>query len=102
MTAHSAALRLLTEGAILSDQLLTNYRRAALNARDRAMLDFAVKITLASPSCSQEDVDRLREVGWTDEDIMDIAEVAAMFNLTNRLVDALGWMPNPEYHSLGR
>jgi uncharacterized peroxidase-related enzyme len=102
MIAHSAALRLLTGDPIFVDHLLTNYRTASLDRRERAMLDFAVKVTEGSHRCTAEDVEALRQAGWTDEDIMDITEVAAMFNFTNRVANALGWMSNPEYHSLGR
>ena len=66
------------------------------------MLDFAVKVTRASHECTEVGVEALRSAGWTDEDVMDIAETAAMFNFTNRLANALGWEPNPEYHGLGR
>ena len=66
------------------------------------MLDFAVKLTEASADCTDADVEALRDLGWTDEDIFDIAQVAAMFNFTNRLASGLGWEPNPEYFSLGR
>jgi len=102
MITHSAALRLLTGDPILVDYLLTNYRHAPLEPKDRAMLDFAVKMTTESYRMTEEDVEALRRVGWTDEDILDIAQVAAMFNFTNRLANALGWKPNPDYHGLGR
>jgi uncharacterized peroxidase-related enzyme len=65
------------------------------------MLDFAVKLTEQSSSCSEDDVEALREAGWSDEDIMDIAQVAAMFNFTNRLASGLGWVPNDEFVGLG-
>lgn len=102
MTSHSAALRLLTEDPVLADQLLTNYHRASLTPQDRSMLDFAVKMTTASWTMTKADVEGLRGAGWNDEAILEIAEVAAMFNFTNRLADALGWVPNPEYHTIGR
>jgi uncharacterized peroxidase-related enzyme len=66
------------------------------------MLDYAVKLTTASETCTEDDVESLREAGWSDEDILDIAQVAAMFNFTNRLASGLGWQPNREYFSLGR
>jgi len=66
------------------------------------MLDFAVKVTEQSSSCSEDDIAALRVAGWSDEEIMDITEVAAMFNFTNRLASGLGWVPNREYFSLGR
>ena len=102
IVSHSAALRKLTKDPDLVDRLATGYKYADLDARERAMLDFAVKLTEASDRCSDEDVDALREAGWNDEEIMDIAQVAAMFNFTNRLASGLGWVPNPEYFSLGR
>jgi uncharacterized peroxidase-related enzyme len=66
------------------------------------MLDFALKVTERSHECTREDVQALRDTGWSDEDVLDIAEVAAMFNFTNRLANSLGWVPNPEYETLGR
>jgi uncharacterized peroxidase-related enzyme len=102
VVSHGAALRKLTEDAVLVDTLATNYRYASVEPRERAMLDFAVKLTAASSECTEEDVERLREAGWSDEDVFDIAQVAAMFNFTNRLASGLGWRPNPEYFSLGR
>ena len=65
------------------------------------MLDWAVKVTESSSSCTEADVDALRGEGWTDEDVMDIAQVAAMFNFTNRLASGLGWVPNEEFVTLG-
>jgi uncharacterized peroxidase-related enzyme len=103
LTSHGAALRQLTEDPVLADQLAANYRHAErLTAKERAMLDFAVKVTASSETCSEADLERLREAGWSDEEIMDMGEVAAMFNFTNRLANAFGWVPNAEYHSLGR
>ncbi len=102
LVSHSAALRKLTGDPVLADQLAGNYRYAQLEERERAMLDFAVKLTEESHRCTREDVDALRAAGWSDEDIFDIAETVGMFNLTNRLASGLGWIPNPEYFSLGR
>ena len=102
IVSHSAALRKLTGDPALVEALATNYRYAELEPRERAMLDYALKLTAASSECTEADVDRLREAGWSDEDVFDIAQVAAMFNFTNRLASGLGWRPNPEYVSLGR
>ena len=102
IVSHSAALRKLTKDPEFVDQLATGYKYAPLETRDRAMLDFAVKLTQASDQMSDGDVEALREVGWSDEEIFDIAEVAAMFNFTNRLASAFGWLPNREYFTLGR
>ena len=102
VVSHSAALRKLTDDPVLADQLATSYKVAPLDAKERAMLDFAVELTEESHRCSEENVEALRRAGWSDEEIMDIAETAAMFNFTNRLASGLGWVPNPEYFSLGR
>jgi uncharacterized peroxidase-related enzyme len=101
MVSHSAYLRKLTGDPRLVEQLRTNHRYAELELRERSMLDFAVKLTHESYRCSEEDVEQLREAGWTDEEIMDITEVAAMFNFTNRLASGLGWVPNDEFVRLG-
>jgi uncharacterized peroxidase-related enzyme len=102
IVSHSAALRKLTGDPLLVEQLQTNHAYAGVDAKERAMLDFAVKLTERSSACTEADVDALRNAGWADEEIMDIAEVTAMFNFTNRLASGLGWRPNPEYVSLGR
>lgn len=102
MVSHSGVLRSLTGDPILVDTLLANYRHAPLDSRERAMLDFAVKVTEEAYRCGETDLDALRAAGWSDEEIMDIAEVTAMFNLTNRMANALGWAPNAEYHRMGR
>jgi uncharacterized peroxidase-related enzyme len=102
MMAHAAALRLRTKDPVLVDTLLANYRQADLEPRDRAMLDFAVKITRASDECQPSDLARLREFGYTDEDALHIAELTAIFNYNGRLANAMGLVPNAEYHRLGR
>jgi uncharacterized peroxidase-related enzyme len=102
VVSHSAALRKLTGNPPLVEQLATNYTYADVTDAERAMLDYAVKVTIDSSSCTEVDVDALRAVGWSDPDILDIAQVAAMFNFTNRLASGLGWKPNPEYFSIGR
>jgi uncharacterized peroxidase-related enzyme len=101
MVSHGAFLRKLTGNPVLVEQLRTNWRYAEVEPRERAMLEFAVKLTERSSACTEADVDALREAGWTDEDVMDITEVAAMFNFTNRLASGLGWVPNDEFATLG-
>jgi AhpD family alkylhydroperoxidase len=91
-----------TEAEILGDRITLDYRRAGLNERTTAMLDYAVKITRTPVECSEADVERLRQLGFSDQAIFDIAEVAAMFNFSNRLASATGMLPNREYHHLGR
>jgi len=102
VVSHSAALRKLTGDPVLVEQLATNHAYARVEPKERAMLDFAVKLTERPSSCTEADVEALRGAGWTDEDVMDIAQVAAMFNFTNRLASGLGWRPNDEYVALGR
>ena len=102
MQAHGAALRLRTKDPILVDHLLSNYRYAELDPRDRTMLDFAVKVTRTPDQCEERDLDQLREAGYNDEDILHIAELTAIFNFNGRIANSLGLMPNAEYHTLGR
>jgi uncharacterized peroxidase-related enzyme len=102
IAAHSAALRKLTKDPALADAIAADHSTAPVEPRVRAMLDYAVKLTLRPAEMEERDVVLLREVGWTDDDVMDIAEVTGMFNLTNRMASGLGWEPNPEYESLGR
>lgn len=100
--AHSAALRLRTKDSSLVDRLAVNYRQVELDSRDRVLLDFAVKLTKTPKECGQSDLARLREAGFTDEDILHIIEVTAIFNYNVRLATATGLFPNPEYHDLGQ
>ena len=66
------------------------------------MLDYALKLTLRPAEMEEADVEALREAGWRDEDVMDIAEVTGLFNASNRMASGLGWVPNPEFYVLGR
>jgi uncharacterized peroxidase-related enzyme len=100
--AHAAALRLRTKDAALVDRLAVNYRHVELDPRDRALLDFAVKLTNTPEACGQSDLERLWQVGYSDEDILHIVEVTAIFNYNVRLAIATGLYPNIEYHDLGR
>ena len=102
LVAHGAALREASDDKVQADRITLDYRRADLTSRERAMLDYAVKVTTDPLSCEEADIEALRAEGFTDEDIWDIIEVAATFNFTNRLAMATGMMPNPEYHGLAR
>lgn len=102
LAAHAAALRLRTKDPEWVDRLAVNYRHVELEPRDRALLDFAVKLTKTPEACEQSDLDRLREVGYSDESILHIVEVIAIFNYNVRLATATGLFPNPDYHNLGR
>lgn len=100
--AHEAALRLRVKDAALVDRLAVNYRHADLTAPNRAMLDFAVKLTHTPHECDAGDIDTLRSVGFTDTDILHLVEIVAIFNYNVRLATATGLFPNAEYHHLGR
>lgn len=102
LVAHGAAVRELSGDPELGERLVMNYRTADLDARTRAMLDFAVRITEASATVEEPDRAALRAVGFSDRDIWDIAAVAGFFNMSNRVASATGMEPNPEYHSRGR
>lgn len=102
LTAHGAAVRQLSGRPELGEQIAMNYRAAALSPRERAMLDFAVKMTVASAGIGEEDRKALRSAGFTDRDIWDIAAVAGFFNMSNRMASATDMRPNPEYHAQAR
>lgn len=102
LTAHGAAVRQLSGKPELGDMLVMNYRAASLSPRERAMLDFAVLITNASATIEEEDRDILREAGFSERDIFDIAAVASFYNMSNRMASATDMRPNPEYHSQAR
>ncbi len=102
LVSHGADLRVALEDPILGDRIVFDYRRAGLDARTTAMLDYAVKITNNPVECEEADIENLRTFGFSDEAIFDIAEIAAMYNFTNRLAAASGMLPNREYHSMGR
>ncbi|MCB0035722.1 MAG: peroxidase-related enzyme [Anaerolineales bacterium] len=102
LVAHGAELRRHLGDPVQADRIVIDYRRAGLPERQRAMLDYAVKLTVNMKECDEADLEYLRSLGFSDEGIFDIAETAAMFNFTNRLASATGMMPNVEYHSLWR
>ena len=102
LTAHGAAVRHLSGSPELGEQMVMNYRVAELEPAQRAMLDFAVLVTEDPARIVEADRQRLRDHGFSDRDIWDIAAVAAFFNMTNRMASATDMRPNPEYHSLAR
>jgi uncharacterized peroxidase-related enzyme len=102
LMAHGAVLRVRSGDEVLADTIAANYRAADLTPRQRAMLDLAVKITTASDTVSDEDIASLRDHGFSDEDIMDIVQTAALFNYSNRVASALELRPNREYHTMAR
>ena len=101
ITAHGNAVRQLGD-PVLGEMMVMNYRAARLNKRQRAMLDFAVKLTQTPWEVEEEDRERLRRAGFNDRDIWDIASVAAFYNMTNRLASATDMRPNSIYHGQAR
>src|SRR5947209_14707692 len=102
LTAHGAAVRQLSGDPVLGEMMVMNYRAAELSLRQRAMLDFAVKVTNASHTIEESDRAHLRKAGFTDRDIWDIAAVASFFNMSNRMASAVDMRPNHEYHAQAR
>ena len=100
--AHGAAVRQLSRDPVLGERLVMNYRTADLDPRQRAMLDFAAKLTSASATVEETDRQALRDVGFSDRDIFDIANVAGLYNMTNRVASAIDMRPNDEYHAAHR
>jgi uncharacterized peroxidase-related enzyme len=98
LVAHGAAVRALSGDPELGEMMALNYRVAKLDARQRAMLDFTWKLTTTPHLVDDADRDGLRVVGLTNDDIFDLAETVAFFNLSNRMASATDMMPNPEYH----
>ena len=102
LVAHGAAVRELSGTPELGEALVMNYRVADLDPRQRAMLDFAAKMTEGSAKIEEPDRQALRDVGFSDRDIWDIASVTGFFNMTNRVASATDMRPNAEYHSAHR
>jgi uncharacterized peroxidase-related enzyme len=102
LVAHGAALRQALGDPVLADRITLDYRRAALTDKQRAVLDYAWKLTLSPLECDQDDIAELQALGLTLEEVWDVAEIAAMYNFTNRLAMATGQLPNAEYHYLTR
>jgi uncharacterized peroxidase-related enzyme len=102
LVAHGAAVRALSGDPPLGELMAMNYRAARLSARERAMLDFAVKLTAEPWLIEEADREGLRRAGFTDRDIWDIASVAAFFNMSNRVASATDMRPNSVYHGQAR
>jgi uncharacterized peroxidase-related enzyme len=102
VVAHGAILRIRAKNAVIADQLATNYRKADVTTRQRAMLDFAVKVSQRAQEVDESDYAALREHGFGDEDIWDIASISAFFAMSNRIANAFTMRPNAEFHLMGR
>ena len=102
VVAHGALLRIYEKKPLVTDQVATNYRKADITPRQRAMLDFAMKVCLRSSELGEEDFAPLHAHGFDDEDIWDIAAITAFFGLSNRMASFSNMVPNPEFYLMGR
>ena len=102
VVAHGAILRIYEKKPLVADQVAVNYRKADITPRQRAMLDFAMKVSTASHTIDDADHAALHAHGFDDDDIWDIGAIAAFFGLSNRMANLSGMQPNPEFYLLGR
>ena len=102
VVAHGAILRIYEKKPLIADQVAVNYRKADISPRERAMLDFAMKVCQQSSQLDDADVEALHAHGFTDEDAWDIAAITAFFGLSNRMASFSGMQPNPEFYLMGR
>ena len=102
VVAHGAILRIYEKKPLVADQVAVNYRKAEITARQKAMLDFAMKVCQHSDEIDDSDFSALQAHGFNDEDIWDIAAITAFFGLSNRMASFSGMMPNPEFYLMGR
>ncbi len=102
VTAHGAALRIFTNDAMLADQIAINWRTATLEPRMRAMLAFASRVNEPRFAASDAEIEELRAAGFSDDDVWDIAAIAAFFGFSNRMAGALDMRPNAEFYAMGR
>ena len=102
VVAHGAILRIYEKKPLVADQVAINHRKADISPRQRAMLDFAMKVCQQSHAIEDADIDALHAHGFTDEDAWDIAAITAFFGLSNRMASFSGMMPNPEFYLMGR
>lgn len=102
VVAHGAILRIYEKKPLVADQVAVNYRKAGITPRQRAMLDFAMKVCLRSHEVEDADFAALHPHGFDDEDIWDIAAITAFFGLSNRMASFSNMLPNPEFYLMGR
>src|SRR3954463_2497982 len=100
--AHGAILRVRARNPLIADQVAANYRKADITSRQRAMLDFAMKVARQAEAVDEADGAVLRGDGFSDEDVWDVAAIAAFFGMSNRLANFAGLRPNDEFYALGR
>jgi uncharacterized peroxidase-related enzyme len=102
VVAHGAILRVRAKNALIADQVAVNYRKADITPRQKAMLDFAVKVSRHAEEVGDADFDALRRHGFSDEEIWDIGAISAFFALSNRMANLIAMRPNDEFYLIGR
>jgi uncharacterized peroxidase-related enzyme len=102
VVAHGAILRIYEKNPLIADQVAVNHRKADITPRQRAMLDFALKVCTDSASVAEADYAALQAHGFSDEDIWDIGAITAFFGLSNRMANMIGMRPNDEFFLMGR
>ncbi|HEX2911699.1 MAG TPA: peroxidase-related enzyme [Chloroflexia bacterium] len=102
VVAHGAILRIYAKNPLIADQVAINYRKADITPRQKAMLDFAMKVALNPAELNEGDYAGLREQGFSEEDIWDIGGIAAFFGLSNRMAHLINMRPNDEFYLMGR
>jgi len=102
VVAHGAILRVRAKNPLIADQVATNYRKADVTPRQKAMLDFAMKVSREAEAIAEADFAALKEHGFTDEDAWDIGAIAAFFALSNRMANLTSMRPNDEFYAIGR
>jgi uncharacterized peroxidase-related enzyme len=100
--AHGAVLRIRAKKPLIADQIAVNYRKADITARQKAMLDFAVKVTTESYKIGEDDFAALAAHGFNEDEIWDIAAISAFFGMSNRIANFSSMMPNDEFYMMGR
>ena len=102
VVAHGAILRIRAKDPLIADQVAVNYRKADITDRQKAMLDFAIRVSTEAQKVSESDFATLKSHGFNEEDIWDIAAISAFFGLSNRLANVTSMRPNSEFYSMGR
>ncbi len=102
VVAHGAILRIRAKNPLIADQVAINWRKADLTSRQRAMLEFAMKVSQSAQTVGDADFEALRAAGFSDEDAWDIGAIAAFFGLSNRFANLANVRPNDEFYLLGR
>lgn len=102
VVAHGAILRIREKNPLIADQIAVNYHNADITPRQKAMLDFAVKVSQTAQEVSDADINELKQHGFDDEDVWDITGISAFFGLSNRMANVTAMRPNTEFYSLGR